>query len=80
MKGLGSKLERERIKKQKAREKEEKKLKLLEKKVYRALKGEKKITIRKVCNRISKYISETSSREKRISELNKELNKLKSKK
>lgn len=67
------------IKNQIKKDFEEKNLKLLEKKVFKALKGESKETIRRICNRIGTHISEVLKREKRIKTLNEELLKLKTK-
>jgi hypothetical protein len=58
----------------------EKRIKELEKKVYAALKGVTREDIRTVCNRISRFISATLSREKKIANLSKELDELKRKK
>lgn len=58
----------------------ERHIKLLEKKVYAALKGVTREDIRTVCNRISRFISATLSREKKITNLSKELEELKRKK
>lgn len=58
----------------------EKHIKILEKKVYVTLKGETREDIRTACNRISRFISATLSREKKITNLSKELEELKRKK
>lgn len=57
----------------------EKFLKVLEKKVFDALKGEDRENIRTVCNRVAINISGVLSREKEISRLQNEPDALKSK-
>lgn len=55
----------------------EKHLKLLEKRIYSALKGVPREDIRTACNRVGRYISETISKEKKIAKLSRELEQLK---
>jgi hypothetical protein len=57
----------------------EKHLKVLEKEILAALKGEDRENIRTACNRVANNISGVLSREKEISRLQNELDALKSK-